>query len=171
MDWEVLGCGGRPSNAVGERSRTVWYVPPDCRHPSRPNRRNSLSEVCNPSRTISPRRKRTSLMPCASRGPPPLRMSSIRNTRTCGSVRKASRAHFSTRCGGAMTNPVKGRPALCTSMLASAIKVFPAPHSATTLALRASFQRRLTPMIAIVCAGYGLRSIRRSNGDGVSSAP
>src|SRR5215472_3830489 len=34
-----------------------------------------------PSRTISPRRKRTSLIPCGSRGLPPLRMSSMRNTR------------------------------------------------------------------------------------------
>jgi hypothetical protein len=106
-----------------------------------------------PSRTISPRRKRTSLMPCGSLGLPPFRMSSITNTRTCGSVRKASRAHFSTKCGGAITKPVNGMPALCTSMVPSAMSVFPAPHSATTLALRANCHRLLTPMIAMVCAG------------------
>jgi CHAT domain-containing protein len=33
---------------------------------------------------------------------PPLRKSSIRNTRIPGIVRNASRAHFSTRCGGTM---------------------------------------------------------------------
>ena len=121
--------------------------------PLRPNRRNSESVVCIPSRTISPRRSRTSLIPCGSLGLPPLRMSSIRKTRTCGRVRNVSRAHFSTKCGGAITKPENGLPALCTSMLPSAIKVLPAPHSATTLALRADCQRLLTPMMANPCAG------------------
>ena len=53
-----------------------------------------------------------------------------------------------------MTKPVNGLPALCTNMLPRAMSVLPAPHSATTFALRANCQRLLTPMIARDCAGY-----------------
>ena len=70
-----------------------------------------------------------------------------------------------------MTKPVNGLPALCTNMLPRAMSVLPAPHSATTFALRANCQRLLTPMIARDCAGYGTRTIRESSGEGASSAP
>src|SRR5438045_6293920 len=43
--------------------RWVWV-----RQPLRPRRRSSGNDVCNPSRTISPRRWRASLTPCGSRG-------------------------------------------------------------------------------------------------------
>ena len=48
------------------------------------------------------------------------------------SVRKVSRAHFSTRCGGAMTIPENGWPCAWTNIMPRAIRVLPAPHSATT---------------------------------------
>ena len=139
------------------------------RQPLRPKRRSSASDVCSPSRAISPRRSRTSFTPCGSRGLPPLRMSSIRKTRTWGRVRKVSRAHFSTKCGGHITSAQKGLTALCASMLPRAIRVLPAPHSAMTLALGPDCQRLLIPMTARACAGYGLRSICESNGEGDSS--
>ena len=56
-------------------------------------------------------------------------------------------------------------------MLPRAMSVLPEPHSATTFALLANCQRLLTPMMAKVCAGYGVRSICESNGDGASPAP
>ena len=52
-----------------------------------------------------------------------------------------------------MTKPENGRPALCTNMLPRAMRVLPAPHSATTFALRANCHRLLTPIIARVWAG------------------
>jgi hypothetical protein len=80
--------------------------------------------------------------------PTPLRQPSITNTRTPGSVRKHSRAHFSTSCGGAIANVVNGRPFAWVKMLPSEIKVFPVPHSATAAAHRASSHRFVMPMIA-----------------------
>ena len=43
-------------------------------------------------------------------------------------------------------------------MAPSEIRVLPVPHSATTMAVRARCQRLVTPMMAIVCAGKGVRN-------------
>ena len=80
----------------------------------------------------------------------------MKKTRTRGKVRNASRAHFSTNCGGTMARAVKGFRSLCTWTAPSEMSVLPVPHSAMTAAPRASFHRFTTPMIASVCAGNGL---------------
>jgi hypothetical protein len=67
-----------------------------------------------------------------------------------GMVRKASRAHFSSRWGGTMANAVNERPPQWTWIAPKEINVFPVPHSATTMAVRAWCQRLATPMMAIV---------------------
>jgi len=41
----------------------------------------------------------------------------------------------------------------------SEISVFPVPHSATTMAVRARCQRLATTMMGMVCTGNGFRSI------------
>src|SRR6202035_2995124 len=47
-------------------------------------------------------------------------------------------------------------------MAPSEIKVFPVPHSATTMAVRACCQRSATPIMAMVCAGKGSVAALRS---------
>ncbi len=132
-------------------------------------RRSSLRAVCIPSRTIHPCLSRTSFTPWDLFSSPPFRRSSINNTRIPGRVKNASRAHFSTKCGGTIAKEVNGLPALRTCIAPSEISVLPVPHSAITMAVFACCQRLATPMMAMVCAGKGFRSNPEIRGETGSS--
>jgi hypothetical protein len=95
----------------------------------------------------------------------------MKKTRTRGSVRNASRAHFSTSWGGTMAKAVNGLRSLCTWTAPSEINVLPVPHSAMTAAPRASLQRFTTPMIARICAGNGFRKSCAISAEAASSNP
>ena len=125
----------------------------------------SLKVVFRPSRTTRPLRNRTSLTPVKPFEPTPFRTPSIMKTRTPGNVRKHSRAHFSTSCGGTIASAVNGRPSAWVKTLPSEMSVLPVPHSATAAAHRASCHRLAIPMIARVCAGNGRLFSRHSAGE------
>ena len=65
-----------------------------------------------------------------------------------------------------MARAVNGLPALCTCMAPREIRVFPVPHSAMTLAVRACCHLFANPMMASDCAGNGWRKsvLRRCEG-------
>ena len=84
-----------------------------------------------PSYTVLPLLSFTSQMPCGRLGSPPLRMSSMRKVRARGIVSRTSRAHLCVMCEGHITSVVLGRPSASTWIVPSAMKVLPAPHSAT----------------------------------------
>jgi hypothetical protein len=157
-----------PSDLVRRNSVRGWSHKADCSPAETRLRalkdslrnRSSLRVVRSPSRTIRPWRRRTSFTPCALLSSPPFRKLSMRKTRRPGKVRNASRAHFSTRCGGTIAIAVKGLPSLWTWTAPREISAFPVPHSATIMPVRACCQRFASPMMAIACAGKGCR--RRS---------
>ena len=113
-------------------------------------RRMSLRVVLMPSRTMRPFRNRTSLTPVNPFDATPFRTPSMTNTRTPGSVKRASLPHFSTREGGHIASAVKLRPRACVNTEPRLTKVLPVPHSATAAAARASSQRLTIPRIARV---------------------
>jgi len=64
-----------------------------------------------------------------------------------------------------MARAVYGLPALWTCTPPNEIRVLPVPHSATTIAVRAAAHRLARPMIAMACAGKGLRSKPSTRGE------
>jgi hypothetical protein len=108
----------------------------------------------------------------------------VDNPRACGNAPARAPRPPAFRASGAAPAPGRRRrggrpvqgpaPAQCGRRhplrpAASAISVFPVPHSAITAAAWESFQRFTTPMMASVCAGKGFRSRCPNRDEGISS--
>ena len=79
-------------------------------------------------------------------------------------VSKISLAHLWVMCDGHITRFALGRPNARTWIVARAIRVLPAPHSATMRAALAVRKYFAVPVTARACAGSGLRKSVANSG-------